>query len=170
MRNRDEEITYLINHGKLWRAKEILQGRIQQMGYDTDQYERYGQILLAMNDNIQAGKYLFLSGIRKTEYEECIRLYINRYTTKNKTTIIDTFPKAVRIADDDSYPPQLLEDLKFLDLTPDLIRQIKPVFTSYSRTMTKLETFFFFAIAFILIAAFLIGVYNGLLSFIGWLF
>jgi hypothetical protein len=57
-----------VRAGRLWRAKEILQGSICRE-YDLRIFERYGQILLLMRDNLEAGKYLFLSGSRKPEYE-----------------------------------------------------------------------------------------------------
>ena len=36
--------------GKLWRAKEILQGNLGTRGYDLELYERLGQVLLEMGD------------------------------------------------------------------------------------------------------------------------
>ncbi|GEM_PF-2206091 len=51
--------------GKLWRAREILQGNIALHGYDQHLFERYGQVLLQLGDAMEAGKYLFLSGDRK---------------------------------------------------------------------------------------------------------
>jgi hypothetical protein len=68
---------------RLWRAKEILQGALSTFGYDTDLYEQYGQLLLLMGDDVEAGKYFFLSGVRKPEYREAIALFVNRHARKN---------------------------------------------------------------------------------------
>lgn len=67
-----------LSRGELWRAKEILQGAIATLKYDPLLYEQYGLILFQMGDLVEAGKYLFLSGQVKEEYETAINLYLKR--------------------------------------------------------------------------------------------
>src|SRR5690242_2689152 len=64
--------------GQLWRAKEICHGAIRNEPYDPALYECYGQVLISSGDLADAGKYLFLSGRRKPEYQEAIALYLRR--------------------------------------------------------------------------------------------
>jgi len=43
------EVERQISLVNLWRAKEVLQGRLAGYKYDKELYERYGNVLLAMN-------------------------------------------------------------------------------------------------------------------------
>jgi hypothetical protein len=97
--------------GRIWRAKEILQGRLRSAGYDAVLYERYGFVLFQLGDMAEAGKYLFLSGIRKPEYREPIEIYIHRHG-KSLRTLHDTFPACVRRTGAASYPEGVLTDLQ----------------------------------------------------------
>ena len=94
-----------INSGNLWRAKEILQGSIAStVGYDVDIYEKYGQILLQMQDNVEAGKFLFLSGKRCLHYEKAIELFLKKYAKRHDYTLYYAFPRAARLAKKNDYP------------------------------------------------------------------
>lgn len=107
--------------GRLWRAKEILQGRLPSAGYDTCLYERYGTILLQMGDMKEAGKYLFFSGIRKPAYEQAIGIFIGRHA-KSINTLYGSFPAAVRGAAPSSYPACVLDELQALDFSLDRLQ------------------------------------------------
>ncbi len=97
--------------GRVWRAKEILQGRLRSAGYDPVLYERYGFVLFQLGDMAEAGKYLFLSGSRKPEYKESIDIYIHRHG-KSLRSLRDTFPACVRRMGVASYPENVLADLQ----------------------------------------------------------
>ncbi len=56
-----------VREGRLWRAKEILQGGMRSAGYDVVFFERLGVLLLRMGDLLEAGKFLFLSGRREPD-------------------------------------------------------------------------------------------------------
>jgi len=113
-----ERVDDAIAEGKLWRAKEMLQGNIGTRGYDTKLFDRYGQVLLAMGDLVEAGRYLFLSGERKPDYEEAIGLYLARHTRKDPRNLLGTFPQPARLQKLDAYPEAVrraLEDLGIKD-------------------------------------------------------
>lgn len=97
--------------GRIWRAKEILQGRLRSAGYDAALYERYGFVLFQLGYMVEAGKYLFLSGVRKPEYREPIGIYIERHG-KSLNSLRDTFPACVRRTGIPSYPENVLDDLQ----------------------------------------------------------
>lgn len=52
-----------LEKGKIWRAKEMLRGRIGQPLYDTELYAEYGKLLFQVEDYYEAGKFLFLGGV-----------------------------------------------------------------------------------------------------------
>ena len=77
-----ERANKAIQEGQLWRAKEILSGNIGIREFEPELYQHYGELLLKIGDLIEAGKYLFLSGVRKPEYNESINLYVKKHTKK----------------------------------------------------------------------------------------
>ncbi|MBL7224225.1 MAG: hypothetical protein ISS72_10250, partial [Candidatus Brocadiae bacterium] len=110
-----ERVDAAIAEGKLWRAKEILQGNLRTRGYDLELYERFGQVLLEMGDTLEAGKYLFLSGVRCPEYDEAIELYLSRYARKAPRNLVGTFPRSARRANVADYPEAVRRVLRDLD-------------------------------------------------------
>lgn len=68
-----------ISNGNLWRAKEILHKSVGHSGYKNEIYEKLGNVLLQMSDLAEAGKYLFLSGVKKPEYEKAIKIFLQKY-------------------------------------------------------------------------------------------
>jgi hypothetical protein len=109
-----------IAKGKLWRAKEILQGAIGHAGYETEIYEKLGLVLLRMQDLAEAGKYLFLSGARKPEYLEPIEIFIGRYQ-KKPHNLYNQFPRSARLAKIEDYPPAVADALRALNF-PEILR------------------------------------------------
>ena len=95
----------------MWRAKEILQGRLAASKYDVVLFEKYGLVLLKMGDLLEAGKYLFLSGVRKPEYCESISIYLERYEKKNINSLFHTFPHAAQASEFTAYPESVIKEL-----------------------------------------------------------
>jgi hypothetical protein len=110
--------------GDLWRAKEILQGNIRHVGYEPELYERYGRVLLRMEDLIEAGKYLFLSGIRTPEYERAISLYLARHAKGRSSNLIGSFPHQARLPDLNGYPSAVADALTKLGLASQFPRRV----------------------------------------------
>lgn len=107
-----ERVDAEVSEGRLWRAKEILQGNMGWLGYDLDLFEKYGQVLLEMGDTIEAGKFLFLSGRRVPEYEEAIDLYLARYKRKDALNLPAAFPRVARRSRLADYPPAVQQELR----------------------------------------------------------
>ncbi len=116
-----------LSDGKLWRAKEILQGSIHAQGYVPELYERYGQVLLEMRDLLEAGRYLFLSGVRREEYEDPISLFVARYTRRSPRHLYDAFPRAAKLKELCDYPEAVTETLRALGLPDNLPKPEKYV-------------------------------------------
>ena len=96
-----ERVDEAMARGEVWRAKEMLRGSVRTRGYDTELYETYGRLLLELQEVFEAGKYLFLSGQRRPEYEHAIGLYLSR--TKGDSLYL-SFPRAGRLREVSAYP------------------------------------------------------------------
>jgi len=88
----DEELL----SGRLWRAKEMLQGRLTQPLFDELLLEKYGNVLLLMGDRLEAGRYLFASGKRNPEYKNAIELFLSRHENADIEQLISEMPLMVR--------------------------------------------------------------------------
>ena len=158
----DHELQQLIDAGEHWKAKEKLQGRMSVPGYDCTLLEEYGNVLLAMNDKLEAGRYLFLSGARKQYYSECIELYLQRYAGKNTEHIFHTFPKNVQCAAYSEFPEIVKSELQELKFQP---KEIKSNLNKRQYKKTPKDRAFelgCLAIVIMLLIAFLVGVGNGI--------
>ena len=109
-----------LSRGKLWRAKEILQGALPNAGYDAELFERYGVVLLKMGDLPEAGKYLFWSGARTQEYEEAINLFLRRHGRQEPKTFLRTLPHKARLSKLADYPDAVANALRELGWSESL--------------------------------------------------
>jgi hypothetical protein len=82
--------------GHLWRAKELLRGAIGSGHIDAPVLERYGQLLDSVSDRMEAGKYLFLSAVRRPVYDPPIYLFLNRHARGGPKNVVAQFPTSVR--------------------------------------------------------------------------
>ena len=106
--------------GNLWKAKEILQGNVGHAGYKPEIYEQLGNVLLEMSDLADAGKFLFLCGVRKPNYEEAIGIFLHRYETSGDK-LFNSFPCSAKLASLNEYPESVAEKLRGLGL-PEVLR------------------------------------------------
>jgi len=109
-----------ISNGNLWRAKEILQDSVGHSGYKIEIYEKLGVVLLQMQDLAEAGKYLFLSGVRKPEYEESIGIFLQKYEGKPHN-LFRTFPRSAKLTKISEYPKIVADKLRELGL-PEVLK------------------------------------------------
>jgi hypothetical protein len=96
-----------IENGNLWRAKEILQGAIRSEGYDVELFEMMGTVLLRMGDVHEAGRFLFLSGIRRPDYQEAIEIFLSRHRRKHAHDFVDLLPRKARLSRVSEYPDEV---------------------------------------------------------------
>lgn len=102
-----------VEAGRAWRAKEILAGNIGNLGYSPELFEAYGEVLLATQDNVEAGRYLFLSGARKEQYAEAVTLYLGRYGGC-WANLVGTFPYTARLQELKDFPESVEAHLRLL--------------------------------------------------------
>lgn len=74
--------------GRLWRAKEILRGNIGSGRVDPAVLERYGRLLETLGEQLEAGKYLFLSGARLPAYGDAIQLFRRRHAKSGTAGLV----------------------------------------------------------------------------------
>jgi len=101
-----------LDNGNMWRAKEILQSSINIYGYNPELFEFIGIVLLKMNDFLDAGRYLFLSGVEKSEYNEPIELFRMRYFKNKDPNLYRIIPKAAQLKNLSDYPEKVYKELK----------------------------------------------------------
>ena len=99
-----ERVNAAVQRGQVWRAKELLRGNIGSGSYDSPLYERYGQLLLDLGEAHEAGKYLFLSGRRRPEFDEAIKVYLSRHPQDRPEVLYYSFPSAARFRQIARYP------------------------------------------------------------------
>jgi len=107
--------------GNLWRAKEILQGAIPQAGYNFELFEKLGEVLLAMGDLPEAGKFLFLSGKREPEYEESINIFLHKVRKNKPHDLFRAFPRKARLMTLSEYPVDVAQKLRELGF-PEILK------------------------------------------------
>ncbi len=114
-----EEAEREITAGNLWRAKEILHRSLKYSGYNIQLFEKLGTVLLQMHDLSEAGKYLFLSGVRKPEYEEAISVFLQKYKDKPHN-LFHPFPRSAKLSKVSDYPKPVADKLRELGFSDGL--------------------------------------------------
>ena len=111
-----------IEKGNLWRAKEILQGAIRSESYDVQLFEMLGTVFLQMGDLPEAGRFLFLSGVRRPEYLEAIEIFLSRHRRSKPHNFIYLLPRNARLRNVSDYPgevAQVLREMGFPEVLKD---------------------------------------------------
>jgi hypothetical protein len=79
-------------------AVRLLSGSCYGAGYDTDYFELLGRALLACGQFSNAGRFLFLSGARQTEYVAAISHFLARHSdTRNFRQLQSQLPERIRV-------------------------------------------------------------------------
>jgi hypothetical protein len=167
-----DHVREALDRGELWRAKEILQGRIGNSPYDPRLYEQFGAVLLEMRDLREAGKYLFLSGNRRPEYEPAITLYLERH--RGGRSLLGTFPARAREIPRDRFPEPVRAELLARKVPekpfqPSVPRPVPPKVRKVADTMSRIGCIL---LAVFVVASLLAGapdILRGLSAFWRWL-
>lgn len=168
-----KKVERAIQQGDLWRAKEILRGRVGNTGYDPELFEKYGVLLLRTGDAYEAGKFLFLSGVRNTEYAQALQVFVGRYKQRKPDRLLHAIPKHIRKADIAQWPKSTVEELAALGIAlPSFQRGQKDISAINKSTERrhKLFGYVLLTIAILATVTFIVGVVTGLKTIWGWLF
>ena len=81
--------------GDKYRAKEILRSSLGTYGFCPSLYKAYAELLLEMDDKLQAGRYFFFS---VTELEDSqqqpVELFLKRHANEGYKSLLAAAPKA----------------------------------------------------------------------------
>ena len=114
-----ERIDAEVAAGRAWKAKEILSGQVGSAWPGEIVSERYGVLLADLGDRVNAGKFLFLSGVRKPEYDDHIALFLSRHGRSGPENLLAQFPKSFRRLQFLDLPTQLQSELRALGVRKD---------------------------------------------------
>jgi hypothetical protein len=78
-----ERARVLLDSGLPAEALLLLAGSCYGAGYDVDYFELLGRALLGCGQVDNAGRFLFLSGVRRSEYEAAIAGFLNKHNDPN---------------------------------------------------------------------------------------
>lgn len=148
-----------IENGNLWRAKEILHRAVGHSGYKIEIYEKLGNVLLQMSDLAEAGKYLFLSGVRKPEYEKAIGIFLQKHESK-PYNLFHPFPRSAKLSKISEYPQTVADKMRELGLPEEL----KDLRGNYIHPSPTKEGRFAVAILFSIVLAILVLTVLGIVK------
>jgi len=90
-----------LSAGRLWRAKQILQGQVGTYPFESGLYQLLGEVLLEMGDDIEAGKYRFLAG-NGPEDDSAVALFLQQFNDPQH--LFASFPAHAKLGSIDEYP------------------------------------------------------------------
>ena len=163
-------INRAISADEHWKAKELLQGRLRSSSrFDCDLYESYGYLLLNMHDTLEAGKYLFLSGARESNYQPAIDMYLSKYSKKDIQHLFHTFPKSAQSASFSDYPPVVAKELESRGFSSKATKRTLNKLGPEESSSAKFGALLFGIILFSLVIGFLISSVRGITWLVRWL-
>jgi hypothetical protein len=165
-----DRVDQAIESGELWKAKEILRGRIGTQPYNPDLYLQYGELLLKLQDRLEAGKYLFLSGARDDRFAAAISLFVGRHSRSGWQSLVAQFPAQVRKAPLLQLPIAVQDHLRALGIKA-LPQETRPLaelrHPKPGRLRDTLEFIGCAAVLLVLVGIFVIGVVTVIRYFFG---
>lgn len=153
--------------GRLWRAKELLSGRISSGGYSPEAFAAYGRVLADMHDSKEAGKFLFLSGMATNDERELVELFLSDVRGKSWQHVLSRFPSSARRISVSEFPERVQSELKGFGV-PDRLRN-KPL-AGPAAPLGKWGTTMLKAFGITIVLLILAGLANGVYVAIRWLF
>jgi hypothetical protein len=109
---RPDKLEAALAAGKFGRAREILASRMGTDPFNPTTAEQLGSLLLNMGDDIQAGRYLFVSGVRKPEYQPSIDTFLRRHSRHGWRNLLAALPATVKRCAWSEIPSVVREELR----------------------------------------------------------
>lgn len=160
-----------IAKGRLWRAKDILAGGIGSHPYEASLYLAYGELLLQMGDLRQAGRFLFLSGSKKTEHHQAIDLFLSQFKSGHKNELYAAFPARARLSKLSDYPQRVADELRKKGFEEIIKHPAAPPIpkTIWGRISKGCAFAFFSILLMLLVFGVLKAIYLGMDLVFGWI-
>jgi hypothetical protein len=117
-----EKARLAMDSGNLHRAKEILRSSFGNYGFSPPLFRAYADVLLALKETTQAGRYLFFSIDQLDEqYQDAVSAFLSAHSGEGYKSIVRASP-AVRISRLSELPPFSQQKLRELGAPEDLSR------------------------------------------------
>jgi hypothetical protein len=100
----DRKIAAERTNNRLWRAKELVRGRMTASNYDRELFRRYAEILADMHDDDEAGRYYFLSGYRSGRAVDLVKTFLHRRAKREFENFWNEMPQAAHRISPNSIP------------------------------------------------------------------
>ena len=119
---RRERARVLLSMGDAKAALSLLAGSCFGAAYDCDYFELLGRALLECGYVVNAGRFLFLSGVRAAEYEEPISIFLGRHSDfRNFRQLQSQLPERVRVLWKlTQFPSTVAAELRILGWPEDM--------------------------------------------------
>jgi hypothetical protein len=116
-----ERARMLLDSGLPAEALVLLAGSCYGAGYDIDYFELLGRALLECGQIDNAGRFLFLSGVRRPEYEDAIAGFLHKHNDPNNFRQLQShLPKRVQVLWQlKQFPPTVASELRLLGWPED---------------------------------------------------
>ena len=153
--------------GRLWRAKELLSGRINSGDYSPEAFAAYGRVLAGMHDSKEAGKFLFLSGMATNDERELVELFLSGVRGRSWELVLSRFPSSARRVSVSEFPENVQAELKALGVPK---RSLNEPIAAPAAPIGRCGTTILKAVGFATVLIILVGLANGIYVTIRWLF
>lgn len=116
-----ERARAMLDGGDPGTALRLLAGSCYGAGYDTDYFELLGRALLGCGFIENAGRFLFLCGVRPDEYTAAIARFLSRSSDpRNFRQLQSRFPERIRVLWRlTQFPPTVAAELRTLGWPED---------------------------------------------------
>jgi hypothetical protein len=117
-----ERARVFLDSGQSAAALRLLAGACYGTGYDVDYFELFGRALLECGQVENAGRFFFLSGVRRSEYEAAITKFLNKHNDPNNFRQLQShFPKRAQVLWHlKQFPPIVGSELRSLGWPEDI--------------------------------------------------
>lgn len=117
-----EKARIAMESGDIHRAKEILRSSFGNYGFSPPLFRAYADVLLALNETTQAGRYLFFS-VEKLEdkYQDAVSAFLSAHAGDGYKSIIRAMP-AIRVSQLSALPAFSQQKLRELGAPEDFTR------------------------------------------------
>ena len=113
-----------IANGRLWRAKEILRGRLANADYDPARFAQYADVLAAMHDDDEAGRYYLLAGRTDGKAGALARAFLARRSARGFARLWADMPAAACRGHAEMPAPGTLALLREAGFEPPTIKKL----------------------------------------------
>lgn len=170
----EEKLKPLFESKQYWKAKQILRRMIKNSNrYNSGLFGLYGKVLSKMHDDMEAGKYFFLSDLRGPGYDDKINLFISRYTksgNKRYISLSSQFPKIAQNRKIDNFPEPTRSDILKLGLKEEKNGiKIKKQNSQDEGILEKIRSGIPLIFIYLLIIIFIVSIPVGIVTMCNWI-